>query len=196
MAEADKWNQRYRAGDVPWDTGFPSTELRRVIAGLKLPPCRVLELGSGAGTNSVWLAQQGHDVTAVDLADVALERGRAKADGLKLRFVAADVLALPDLGEPFDFFFDRGCYHVVRRASATGYVAAVARCLAPGAKGLVLTGNAMEPHSPGPPVVSEADLRAELGAAFDIVDLREFRFDERPGSGENYLGWSCLVQKR
>jgi SAM-dependent methyltransferase len=196
MAEADRWNQRYRAGDVPWDTGFPSTELLRVMAELRLAPCRVLELGCGTGTNSLWLAQQGHDVTAVDLADEALQRGRAKADGLKLRFVAADVLALPDLGESFDFFFDRGCYHVVRRASASGYVTAVASRLAPGAKGLVLTGNAREPHSPGPPVVSETDLRAELGVAFDIVDLREFRFDERPGSGENYLGWSCLVRKR
>ncbi len=196
MAEADRWNQRYRAGDVPWDTGFPSTELRRVMAELRLPPCRVLELGCGAGTNSLWLAQQGHDVTAVDLADEALQRGRAKADGLKLRFVAADVLALPDLGEPFDFFFDRGCYHVVRRASASGYVTAVARCLAPHAKGLLLTGNAKEPHSPGPPVVSEVDLRSELSASFDLLDLREFRFDAVAGSGENYLGWACLVQKR
>jgi hypothetical protein len=72
----------------------------------------------------------------------------------------------------------------------------VARQLAAGARGLILAGNAREPHDPGPPVVTEQQIRDELGLAFQIVDLREFRFDKAPGVTERFLGWSCLVEKR
>jgi hypothetical protein len=43
--------------------------------------------------------------------------------------------------------------------------------------------------------VSEEEIRRELGAAFEIQRLREFRFDRAPGSTENFLGWSCLLRK-
>ena len=62
--------------------------------------------------------------------------------------------------------------------------------------GLILAGNAREPHDPGPPVVTEEQLRVELGLAFEILDLHEFRFDEAPNITERFLGWSCLVEKR
>lgn len=76
------------------------------------------------------------------------------------------------------------------------YAPAVAQHLAPGARGLILAGNAREPHEPGPPVVSEEEIRNELGDLFQILELKEFRFDEAPGVPVRFLGWSCLVQKR
>ena len=39
-------------------------------------------------------------------------------------------------------------------------------------------------------------IREELGMAFKILDLHEFRFDEAPGVPMRFLGWSCLVEKR
>jgi hypothetical protein len=60
----------------------------------------------------------------------------------------------------------------------------------------VLAGNAHEPHEPGPPVVSEEEIRAELGSLFDIVGLREFRFDQVEQGGGPFLGWSCLLRRR
>ncbi|MBV9123202.1 MAG: class I SAM-dependent methyltransferase, partial [Planctomycetes bacterium] len=161
-----------------------------------VPPCRALELGCGTGTNSVYLAQQGFEVTGLDIAPQALERARsrARAAGVSVRFLEADVLAPPELGEPFAFFFDRGCYHVVRREKPHDYAPAVARLLAVGALGLVLAGNAREPHDPGPPVVTEEQIREELGRCFRILDLHEFRFDPAPGVPERFLGWSCLVR--
>src|SRR5438046_3594526 len=129
MADVEHWDNRYREGDSPWDTGRPSSELQRLLQEENVRPCRALELGCGTGTNAVWLAQQGYDVTAVDLAPLALERAevRAKAAGVKVRFVAADVLDPPDLGGPFPFFFDRGCYHVVRRVDVGRYLQTLER---------------------------------------------------------------------
>ncbi len=198
MPEHRDWNESYREGNLPWDTGRPSSELQRVLRQHAIQPCRALEIGCGTGTNSVWLAQQDFDVTGIDLAPLAIERAneRARAAGVKAQFQAADVLSLPDLGEPFAFFLDRGCYHAVRRDAPDKYAPAVARQLAPGARGLILAGNAREPHTPGPPVVTEQELRTELGAAFKIVDLHEFHFDEAPNVPEQFLAWSCLVEKR
>jgi len=144
------------------------------------------------------LAQQGFDVTGVDLALLAVERAKARAQaaGVSTRFVVADVLHLSDLGEPFDFFFDRGSYHAVRRNAPHEYAPAVVRQLAAGAHGLILAGNASEPHDYGPPVVTVQEIRNELRLAFEIVDLHEFRFDEAPGVPNRFLGWSCLVAKR
>lgn len=191
-------NDHYRDGNLAWDTGHPSTELQRVLAAHSIPPGRALELGCGTGTNSVWLTQQGFEVAGVDLAPLAIERAesRAQAAGVAVRFAVADVLDLPDLGGPFAFFFDRGCYHAIRHEAPEQYAPAVAQHLAAGARGLILAGNAREPHDPGPPVVTEEQIRKELSLAFKILDLHEFRFDEAPGVPFRFLGWSCLVEKR
>jgi len=198
MTEHIDWNERYRDGNLPWDTGHPSAELQRVLSLSAIPPCRALDLGCGTGTNSVWLAQRGFEVTGVDLAPLAVEQAeqRARAAGVKAHFAVADVLQLPELEGPFEFFFDRGCYHAVRCEAPERYAPAVAGQLATGGRGLILAGNAREPHDPGPPVVTEEQIREELGLAFHILDLHEFRFDEAPGVGVRFLGWSCLVEKR
>jgi SAM-dependent methyltransferase len=198
MTEHIDWNDRYRDGNLPWDTGRPSSELQRVVSQIAFQPCRALEIGCGTGTNSVWLAEQGFDMTGIDVAPLAIEQAqkRAQAAGVQARFAVADALQMPDLGEPFAFFFDRGCYHAVRRSATQQYAPVVARQLAPAAQGLILAGNAREPHDPGPPVVTEEQIRDELGSVFQILDLREFRFDETPGVPARFLGWSCLVEKR
>jgi methyl halide transferase len=195
MAEINtNWEDRYRTNDVPWDTGHPSTELQRVVAEDKIAPCPALELGCGTGTNAVWLAQQGFAVTAIDLSPLAIERARAKATAAKVgvQFVVGDLTNAPELVGPFGFFFDRGVYHIVRTVNLAGYLRLLERTLKPGAMGLLLTGNARLGRT-GPPIVTEAEIRGELGRSFEIVRLREFDFD--PVDGETHLGWSCLVRR-
>jgi SAM-dependent methyltransferase len=194
--EQTRWNNRYKEGDTPWDSGMPSTELQRFLAETALKPCRTLEVGCGTGTNSVWLAEQGFDCTAIDISHLAIERAhhRAAAAGVRVDFVEADLAALPDLGGRFDFLFDRGCYHAVRRISVEPYLAAMQRWLALGATGLILAGKPTT-GEPGPPVVKEEDLRAELGRVFEIMSLREFWLDGIPGSDDPWPAWSCQVRK-
>jgi SAM-dependent methyltransferase len=198
MPDPSRWDKRYKTGDTPWETGQPSSELQRVLAETPIQPCLALELGCGTGASSVWLAQQDFDVTALDLSAWAIDRARqrAKVPGVRVNFLVADVLKPPkDLAGPFDFFFDRGCYHVVRREDVTAYLETLRRLTRPGTMGLVLTGNAREPHDPGPPVVAENQIRAELGPLFEIVHLREFRFDQVEADGTRFLGWSCLLRR-
>jgi hypothetical protein len=38
-------------------------------------------------------------------------------------------------------------------------------------------------------------MRSELGRLFDIIWLREFRFDQVEEVGVRFLGWSCFVRR-
>jgi SAM-dependent methyltransferase len=198
MAGID-WDLHYKSGNPPWETGRPSEELQRVIAEQEIQPCRVIEFGSGTGINAVWLAQQGFDVTGVDFSQLAIDKAnrRAAEANTPVRFVLADALALPEDFGVFPFLFDRGCYHAVRRDDVGAYLKTLRQVTASGSVGLVLTGNARDPHKPGegPPVVSADEIKNELGSVFDIVQLREFHFDQIEG-GVRFLAWSCLLRRQ
>jgi SAM-dependent methyltransferase len=197
MSELDRWDNRYVIADTPWDTGLPSTELQRLIVEDKIQPCTAIELGCGTGTNAVWLAGLGFEVTALDFSPTAIDLARQKKAraAARVRFLTADVLDPPeDIGGPYRFIFDRGCYHVVREIDVSRYLRTLERITEAGSVALVLTGNSNEPRT-GPPVVSEAEIRAELGSHFEIVRLREFRFDPTKGEVGQPLGWSSLLRR-
>jgi SAM-dependent methyltransferase len=197
MSDPVNWDERYQTGNTPWNTGHPSTELQRVLTEDKVKPCATLEIGCGTGVNAVFLAEQGFAVTAVDVSPLAVDRARerAAAAGVQVRFVVGDVLNCPALAGPFGFFFDRGVYHHLRTFDLAGYLRTLEKVLKPGAMGLVLTGNARLPRS-GPPVVSDEEIRRELGGLFELVRLREFYFDAVQEMEERPLGWSCFLKRR
>jgi SAM-dependent methyltransferase len=200
MSLVDQWDRKYLCARPPWETGKPSSELQRVVAERRVAPCRAIELGCGTGKSAVWLAEQGFDVLGVDLSRLAIQRARENPvrDGVRVRFLAADLLDFWELGGPYRFFFDRGCYHAVRLFDAGGYFRTLEQVLEPGALGLVLMGNAAEPEEEevGPPVLEEREVRREFDYRFEILALRAFRFDAAPDGGKRYLGWSCLVRRR
>jgi SAM-dependent methyltransferase len=190
------WEGRYRAGDVPWDTDAPSPELARVVEGLPRGPA--LEVGCGTGTNAVFLAQQGFDVTACDVSPTALDRARerARAAGVSVRYVEADLLASPDLGGPWPLVFDRGVYHVLRRVDGPAYLRWLARVTPVGGWYLVQAGNANDGGDVGPPRVHAHELCAELQPWWDLVSLREIPWDIRVGGADvRVLAWSGLFRR-
>ena len=74
------WDERYSGGLV-W-SGNPNPHL--VTHASRLPPGTALDFGSGEGADAIWLAQQGWQVTAVDISPVALAGLSARAEGLGL----------------------------------------------------------------------------------------------------------------
>ncbi|MEZ6065932.1 MAG: class I SAM-dependent methyltransferase [Planctomycetaceae bacterium] len=191
------WNQRYLDAATPWDSGRPSAELVRVLATNEIPRGRVLELGCGSGTNAIYLAQQGFEVTAIDIAPAALELARQRAEQahVTINFIEADVHRFDTPGPRFDFLFDRGCYHCCRRIDLAGYLRTHELCLRPDAWALMLTGNADDPKPDGPPKLTAAELTAELEPLYRFIALHEFRFED-PGGIPGPLGWSTLLRKR
>ena len=199
----EDWNQRYIDSDTPWDSGVPSEQLKNLLAEGVVKPCRVFEIGCGTGTNAIYLAQLGYDVTAVDLAEEAVKRAEKKAAeaGVKVKFIKADVTALPDLGAPFPFVFDRGTYHIVRSINLAGYQSMLGKMVAPGGYFAVMAGNANEDAAPdkGPPRVRPSDVCAELEAdKFDLVSLKESKFHGVRIEGQEFqpLAWAGLFRRR
>lgn len=192
------WDDRYRAGTTPWDSGVPSKELQRVLQEEGISACRALEVGCGTGTNAVYLAQKGFDVTAVDCVTLALDQARQKAAdaGVSVNWIEADVQNFGAGEEPFKFIFDRGCYHCCRRVDLPGYLKTLENVTRPGTRYLSLCGNANEQtEGQGPPRVSEDEIRAELGGLFEFDQIREFRFEDS-GGAEGPLAWSVLMTRR
>lgn len=84
------WNDRYRnRGPIP---GGPSAFLQ-AHAHLLPAPGTALDVGGGSGRNAVWLAEQGWEVTVVDVSEVGLELSTTKAAeaGVRVRTVLHDL---------------------------------------------------------------------------------------------------------
>lgn len=199
MAMIERWDGAYRSGRLPaWDTGRPSSDLVQAVEKGTLRPGRAVELGCGSGTNAVYLAAHDFDVTAIDLSSTALMLAQKKAqhEGVAVRWLLADVLALPRL-QPFDVVYDRGCYHGVRKQHAAAYVESLRRLSKPGTLVLILAGSAKEPSSgSGPPRVTEQEIRSDFSALFEVVELRETRFDAADPKAKGALAWSVLLKRK
>jgi thioredoxin reductase/SAM-dependent methyltransferase len=92
------WEERYASDERFWSGRVNATF---AAVAQTLSPGRALEVGCGEGADAVWLAERGWQVTAVDVSDTAVARGRAAAHerGLadRVRFIAADAGdALPE----------------------------------------------------------------------------------------------------
>jgi len=63
-----------------------------------------LELGAGAGQNSIYLSKRGATCVALDISKEQLEFGRslAKAEEIDLEFILADLDHLPEFDQSFD----------------------------------------------------------------------------------------------
>jgi SAM-dependent methyltransferase len=188
--------EMYAEGNTPWDSGLPDEELLRFLDSGRPTGKTILEFGCGTGTNAIELARRGFEVTAVDIVDRAIQSARVKARQAKVKvdFRVADTLN-GDLTGTYDILFDRGVYHSLRVSDLKKFQDFLKRVTRTGSWWLSLAGNAKEKHDPGPPVVHEAEIRAELGPLFDIVELREFRFTTNQ-SEFRPLGWSILMRRK
>ena len=137
------WNQHYVDGELPWDSGVPSKELIRVLDAGSIKPGRAAELGCGTGTNAIYLASRRFDVTGFDFSAAAVAAARQKAADAKAKvnFAEADLCHFTLDVPPFDFVFDRGCYHAARRIDQSGFIKTLKRLTHPGTRFLLLTGN-------------------------------------------------------
>jgi len=86
-----RWSQALEAGAHV--RRLPSAHL--VAAAADLPPGRALDAGCGHGAETLWLAERGWEVTAVDFAETALAHARSEARRLgldgRVDWVAADL---------------------------------------------------------------------------------------------------------
>jgi SAM-dependent methyltransferase len=141
------------------------------------------------------MAERGFDVLGVDVSPLAVERAHAKMEGqaLRCRFAAWDFLAAPPPAAPFQFVFDRGCFHVFdEQDERRRFAEQVARALGPGGLWLSLIGSTEgPPREVGPPRRSAREVTLAIEPALEIVELRSAEF-----RGNNAKAWFCLSRQR
>jgi len=76
-----KWNQRFTSDDS-YLGERPSPFLQREINRIRqlVPGKRALDIACGEGRNSIFLAQNGFEVTALDISDVGLAKAARQAE--------------------------------------------------------------------------------------------------------------------
>ncbi len=200
MTEKDKnrWRKRYEDGWLPWDTGRPDFNLIHMVEQLPVAPCKALDIGCGTGSNALWLVEQGFAVTGVDIAELAIEKARGKAlqAGLQCRLLAGDFMAGAVPGGPFEFAFDRGCFHSFDTdAERTHFAEAVARHLIPGGLWLSIIGcEDAPPREVGPPRQTAKNVVDAVEPFFEIRSIVAGEFDS--DSPVPPPGWICLMRRR
>ena len=198
MAEANRFKQRYEAGDTPWDIGKPDFNLIQTVTATPIKPCKALEIGCGTGDNAIWLSQQGFDVLGSDASEIAIEKAKEKAlkANAECTFLVGDILRSRVEGAPFGFAFDRGCFHTVGSdRERMRFAKTVYAHLEEGSQWLSLVGNADEQRDgPGPPQRTARDIVNAVEPYFEILSLASGSFgSNRPNPPR---AWVCLMRKR
>jgi tellurite methyltransferase len=93
--ERERWNDKYRLAPDQWID--PDPFLLRAFEQFIQPRFRdggkALDIAGGAGRHAIWLAQQGWEVTLIDISETGVELARQRAGSLasSIRFVLDDL---------------------------------------------------------------------------------------------------------
>jgi SAM-dependent methyltransferase len=189
-----RFSLRYLFGRPPWDTNVTPPELVALIEDEGLPAGQALELGCGTGTNAIYLARHGWQVTALDFVPRAIGQARRKARraGVRgeTRFRVADVSRLDALDlPPFDFALDIGCLHALRPEQRRSYAAGLSAVVRPGAAYLLY---ALFPRegSIGLMGLTPDGVRALFEPRFRVLDVNQGV--DSASEGERHSAWYRL----
>jgi len=73
----EELEQMYKENKIPWDYGKPYKQLIEFCN--QNTTCRALDVGCGTGTDAIFLAQKGFNVSAIDISEEAIKIAKAKA---------------------------------------------------------------------------------------------------------------------
>jgi len=201
MSQESLWSQRYR--DVGDDYLFgtaPNRFLAHRAELLRLGRS-ALAVADGEGRNSVWLAEQGLDVTAIEISATAVEKARrlAAGRGAHVRFILGDMLSAdwppPPLTAAFDWVI--GIFiQFAGPAERERQFAAMKRATRPGGRILLqgYTPKQLDYRTGGPSAVENlytAPLLRDAFADWTVEELVDYEDDIVEGTG--HRGRSALI---
>ena len=193
-----RFNKRYISGDLPWNINRPDFNLVDVVRDFEIVPAKALDIGCGTGDNVLWLARQGFTVTGIDIAEKAIELALEKSvkNSIHADFYVRDVLKDDIPGNPYNFVFDRGCFHTFdKKKQRSIYASRVHRLLADDGYWLTLMGSFDDGRLDiGPPKRTALEVVTAVEPFFEIIQLKQGRFDSNDPVPSKI--WVCLMKKR
>jgi SAM-dependent methyltransferase len=127
------WNLLYKneiVTNMPWYNEKLDHDLEEEVVQRGIPSGndnKLLDLGTGPGTQAICLSELGFNVTGSDLSEYAIEKARKISD--RVNFIVDDILDSKFKENEFEYVFDRGCFHVLPINDRSRYVSKVKNIL-------------------------------------------------------------------
>jgi len=191
----DRVYKEYPLEALPWELGQPRQTLVKLVESGRVKPCRALDVCCGAGTNPVYLAQKGFDVTALDISRHALRHAQRKTRQarVQIRFVLASFVSLPFTDGRFEFVFDMGCFHHVTVKDRKSFIWGISRVLN-SRNGLYLLVCFSDKNGPAWNHFSKEQLVDYFSHEFVFKSVEHF--DSVEADGYRRFFYAVLMQKR
>ncbi len=175
----DWWESAYK-GSPPWDIGAPQPEIVKLVENNEVPKGQVLDIGCGLGDNSIFLAKNGFSVTCMDIAHLAIDKGKIKAakQKVKVDFRVGDALRLDEYfnEEYFNAAVDSGLFHTLSDHERPMFAKQIRRVLVTGGKYFVLCFSDKEPGNEGPRRISKKEIEETFSKMFRINYIKDVFF--------------------
>lgn len=181
-----------------WVAGTASPELVKLVwEGTLKPGMKVLELGSGVGTESVFMAIRGINVSAIDISDGAIRISKKLAElyGVHVDFKQGDATKIPFEDKNFDAVCDQGVFHHIKDEERESYAKEVARVLKSDGLLILRCFSDKIPGGPQPRRITSDELSQTFLTYLKLEHLERvlsFSTSQR----EKPLGWFTLWHKR
>lgn len=191
------WSERYRQAGEEYLFGVAPCRFLEAHRALLAAGATALSVADGEGRNSVWLAEQGLSVKAIEISAVALEKARklARGRGVGVDFVKADVLADDWGADTYDLVVAVFVQFAGPQERPLLF-ARMKQATAPG--GLLLlhgyTPKQLEYRTGGPSSLENLYTSAMLEQAFadfEILELREY--EDMLTEGHGHKGRSAVI---
>ena len=198
MSDYSEWDRYYREyplEELGWELGRPRPILVEYLQkGLVPKGGKALDLCCGAGTNTVYLAQNGYDTTGIDISSTALGMAKNKAEqaNADLCFVNASFTDLPFANNQFFLIYDMGCFHHVRVEHRAKFISGVYRVLGEG--GFYMLTCFSYRNGPGWNHFTRQQLRKLFGRHFVFVEFQHYPSLE--GDGIIRFFYTILMKRR
>jgi cyclopropane fatty-acyl-phospholipid synthase-like methyltransferase len=201
MNQEIRWSKRYQDAGEEYLFGTEPNRFLAHCAELLQNGRTALLVADGEGRNSVWLAEQGLDVTAVEISAVAVEKARRLAAGrrVEVRFILADMLAKdwppPQMHDAFDWVIGIFIQFVGPKERERQF-AAMKQLTCPGGRLLLhgYTPKQLVFGTGGPSAIENLytkQMLLEVFADWEIEELVEYEDEISEGTG--HKGHSALI---
>jgi SAM-dependent methyltransferase len=186
----ERWSQALREHGDRVAQRPPNAHLTAEVGELR--PGRALDAGCGHGSDALWLAARGWQVTAVDFAATALAYARSRAEGMapdvaaRIDWIEADLATWAPRRDGYELVV---CLYVHVAGSVEEMVQRMATGVARGGT-LLLVGHRPIDPARGAATAAAGQVQVSVEAAFAALDPERWELvvaDERPrptaGSG-------------
>lgn len=171
------WETLYKSQKVesmPWYNENLDSDLEEELYRRKITNGKLLDLGTGPATQSIWLAKRGFQVIGSDLSEAAIKRARnVYANEKNVNFVIDDILNSNLKENQFDYIFDRGCFHVLLSTDRQRYITKIRQIMKDNGILFLKCFSDKEPRQEGPYKFSKEGIRDLFSKYFRIDSIKE-----------------------